>query len=287
MHKNGFSLVELSIVLVILGLLVGGVLTGQSLIQSAEMRAQLAQTQEIKSAIMSFRDRYMCLPGDCNNMTAFFPAAAEPEKVINGNGDGRIYGYQDFVTPIENAGWHHWGGGFGYNSEHAAVFDHLAASGLIAMGQYDSSNTDPATNNIPGVGFPKMKYQGKGTISDAGVTTSIGGVRVGYEAANFHIHGGNKIRWGSCTRSAWGPHTVVFNCGLNAQEAYHFDTKVDDGKPLSGGFYATASAYVYRVPGSSINDLNNNCIIGTTNEYKLSGTSVDYRSCFISIDGGF
>jgi prepilin-type N-terminal cleavage/methylation domain-containing protein len=62
--KKGFTLVELSIVLVILGLLAGGVLAGQSLIRAAELRSVTTQLEQYSTAIYAFRDRYFAIPGD-------------------------------------------------------------------------------------------------------------------------------------------------------------------------------------------------------------------------------
>ena len=76
MQKQGFSLVELSIVLVILGLLTGGILTGQSLIRAAELRSVTTEFQKYQTAMMTFRDRYMALPGDMRNATAFLGSFA-------------------------------------------------------------------------------------------------------------------------------------------------------------------------------------------------------------------
>lgn len=59
-----FSLVELSIVLVILGLLVGGVVAGQSLIRAAELRSVSTDYQRFLTATLTFRDKYFALPGD-------------------------------------------------------------------------------------------------------------------------------------------------------------------------------------------------------------------------------
>jgi prepilin-type N-terminal cleavage/methylation domain-containing protein len=84
---QAFSLVELSIVLVILGLLIGGILSGQSLIASAERRSQLVSLGEISAAHYTFRDKYLCSPGDCSNISQFFTQITPAE---NGNGDGRI-----------------------------------------------------------------------------------------------------------------------------------------------------------------------------------------------------
>jgi len=101
--KRAFSLVELSIVLVILGLLVGGVLSGKALIKSAETRKYLTDADSIRSAYNQFREKYMTLPGDMNNATQFWgPKTAvvcwsgiagdytEPTKTCNGNGNGII-----------------------------------------------------------------------------------------------------------------------------------------------------------------------------------------------------
>ena len=73
---SGFTLVELSIVLVILGLLVGGVLAGQSLIHAAELRAISTELTNYKTAIGAFRDKYLAIPGDMNNAVKFWGAQA-------------------------------------------------------------------------------------------------------------------------------------------------------------------------------------------------------------------
>ena len=71
---SGFTLVELSIVLVILGLLVGGVLTGQSLIHAAELRAVTTEHDKFVTAINTFRDKYMALPRRMSNAVRYWGA---------------------------------------------------------------------------------------------------------------------------------------------------------------------------------------------------------------------
>ena len=66
-----FSLVELSIVLVILGLLVGTVLTGKSLIRASELRSVVSQFQAFHAAHNAFKDKYFSIAGDMNNATQF------------------------------------------------------------------------------------------------------------------------------------------------------------------------------------------------------------------------
>ncbi len=62
--QNGFTLIEIAIVLVIIGLLLGGVLKGQELITSARVRNLISQQDGIKAAYFGFLDRFRALPGD-------------------------------------------------------------------------------------------------------------------------------------------------------------------------------------------------------------------------------
>lgn len=120
MKKSAFSLVELSIVLVILGLLVGGVLAGQSLIRAAELRKHIRFHSEFTTIWSTFRDKYFYYPGDMPNASMFWgkynslcPAAlgaVGSPGTCDGNGDGRI----------------HWTG----NGEMTYVQQHLALAGM-------------------------------------------------------------------------------------------------------------------------------------------------------------
>jgi prepilin-type N-terminal cleavage/methylation domain-containing protein len=62
--KHGFTLVELSIVLVIIGLLIGGILVAQSMISTSKITAQVAQIQQFDAEVMNFTTKYNYLPGD-------------------------------------------------------------------------------------------------------------------------------------------------------------------------------------------------------------------------------
>jgi len=85
-RQTGFTLVEIAIVLVIIGLLLGGVLKGQELIFNSKVKATFNLTREMSAAFNSYMDRYGQLPGDDNAATTRFPAAAP--AAINGNANG-------------------------------------------------------------------------------------------------------------------------------------------------------------------------------------------------------
>lgn len=82
---SGFTLVEMAIVLVIVGLILGGVFKGQALVDSARVKSMATEIDGIRTAWLSFQDRYRSLPGD-------FPKA--PLQIDSdataGNGNGRI-----------------------------------------------------------------------------------------------------------------------------------------------------------------------------------------------------
>lgn len=82
---TGFTLIELSIVLVIIGLVIGGVLVGQDLIKSSGNRAFISQLETYNSVVNTFKNKYNCLPGDCVSAAAFGFTG-------NGGGNGVVSG---------------------------------------------------------------------------------------------------------------------------------------------------------------------------------------------------
>lgn len=94
--NNGFSLVELAIVLVIIGLIVGGILTGQDLIHASELNRTYAEINKVKTAMNTFRIKYNQLPGDINNGNSYWASSG------NGNGNGRIDNWANETTYLWN-----------------------------------------------------------------------------------------------------------------------------------------------------------------------------------------
>jgi prepilin-type N-terminal cleavage/methylation domain-containing protein len=68
-NQQGFTLVEIAIVLVIIGLLVGGVLKGQAMIQNAKVKKAVKMADELRAGVMTFYDKYGMYPGDENQAT--------------------------------------------------------------------------------------------------------------------------------------------------------------------------------------------------------------------------
>ena len=112
--QSGFTLIEIAIVLVIIGLLLGGVLKGQELITGARVRNLIAQQDGIKAAYFGFLDRYRALPGDYAAAQTNIPNILAASPCGGGNGDGS-------GTITAAAGQH----------ENILVWEHLAKAGFI------------------------------------------------------------------------------------------------------------------------------------------------------------
>jgi len=115
--QAGFTLVEIAIVLVIVGLLLGAVLKGQELIFNSKVKATFNMSKEFAAAISGYQDRYKVLPGDDATAAARFPTY-NPVPT-NGNGNGTIQ-WQAFPCQVASVG------------ENCQVFLHLRAAGFVS-----------------------------------------------------------------------------------------------------------------------------------------------------------
>src|SRR3979490_3632574 len=97
--QTGFTLVEIAIVLVIIGLLLGGVLKGQEMITQAKIKNIINDFNGVTVAVTSYQDRYRAIPGDDQNATTRWTTQAP----ASGNGNGIIAGFYN-ANDTSNAG---------------------------------------------------------------------------------------------------------------------------------------------------------------------------------------
>jgi prepilin-type N-terminal cleavage/methylation domain-containing protein len=133
--SKGFTLIEIAIVLVIIGLLLGGVLKGQELITGARVRNLISQQEGTKAAFFGFQDRYRALPGDYASANTDINCGATP--CASGDGNGRI--------DAPNAGGTH---------EELVVWNHLSAAGFL-NGSFTFTVGDTAASDA---NSPKNPY---------------------------------------------------------------------------------------------------------------------------------
>ena len=101
MHQRGFTLIEIAIVLVIIGLLLGGVLKGQELITSARVRNLISAQDGVKAAFFGFQDRFRAYPGDYSQATQNI--ANMTTTCGGGNGDGASAGSSSGADDVIDA----------------------------------------------------------------------------------------------------------------------------------------------------------------------------------------
>ena len=96
--QAGFTLVEIAIVLVIIGLLLGGILKGQEMITQAKIKNVVNDFNGITAAMNSYQDRYRALPGDDLN------AGTRWAGGVSGNGNGQFTGlYNNLLAATPTA----------------------------------------------------------------------------------------------------------------------------------------------------------------------------------------
>src|ERR671919_84207 len=88
-RQAGFTLVEIAIVLVIIGLLLGGILKGQEMITQAKIKNVMADFSGVSAAYHGYQDRYRAIPGDDPNAAARWAVAP---AAVQGNGNGIVQG---------------------------------------------------------------------------------------------------------------------------------------------------------------------------------------------------
>ena len=215
--RTAFSLVELSIVLVILGLLTGGILAGQNLIRAAELRSVTTQLQSLQSAIYTFRSKYFSYPGDITNAESFWgtmstgtcpnATAGTGTQTCNGDGDG--------VISAPSAA--------GRSGEKFTFWQHLANAGLIEGSYSGIGGSGSVQHGIAGVNIPRGKISNSAWWASTFDNTSGGSV-IDYQQ-NF----GTTIGVG-----ANKTNTMPYDPLFTPEEAWNIDKKVDDGKPAYG-----------------------------------------------------
>jgi prepilin-type N-terminal cleavage/methylation domain-containing protein len=211
--KTGFTLVELSVVLVILGLLIAGTTFGASLANRSEITKFISDINQVYTAVNAFKQEYKYYPGDMPNATVYW------SSTLNGNGNGNI----SIIANSAGAG----------SSEVSLVFQHMASANIYP-GNFTSGNV-MATS---GTGTPSMSPL---SIRNSRILvtnyTSYG--EGGWSLVTRNHIGGNTvnvIRVGLSTSDIAQVNTHVGSGMFKVDEVYAIDKKIDDGLPRVGKF---------------------------------------------------
>jgi|JI102314A1RNA_FD_contig_121_183464_length_851_multi_3_in_0_out_0_1 prepilin-type N-terminal cleavage/methylation domain-containing protein len=204
--RNGFTLIELSIVIVIIGFLVAGIAVGTNMIKQAELRSVITDLQQNQTAYNNFIGRFNQVPGDMPTASAFWPSTdvnnnkscASTAENCNGNGDSLIK----------------WDAGI--TDEELKAWKHLSLAGMIGAGIIQIPNS----------------HDGTITVGDKSPTSRITGA--GYIMAGDQIGDDTFSPWDDLRTNAVFIGKPVagnslMNGALNPESAFNIDQKIDDG----------------------------------------------------------
>lgn len=266
---SGFTLIELSVIVVIIGLIVGGVVIGRDIIRNAEMQSVISDVNRFRNAAKMFQEKYKYLPGDFPNAASLWGAdtgcttstpnadattnnATRKKETCGGNGDGMIVGYNGsgaIPTAVSIGNTQRY-------REALRLWQHLANAELIE-GSYSGAPSNGSAGNgannglAPGLNIPKSKLGSNTgyTMFQAyvinGSNQTITGETVGtlYPASYGHvIQHGNPLAQSTL---AWSGNAYP---GMTAADAAAIDQKIDDGKPAYGNVLSYADEIFSGVP---------------------------------------
>lgn len=269
--KAGFTLVELSITLVIIGLLAGGILVGNDLIKAAEVRSQISQIEKYSAATNTFKVKYNNhLPGDIPEPDASAFGFVDRGSYI-GDGNGLIVGE---LTPTSGQNCSECQQG-----ETAMFWVDLSTANLI------NKNFTAAIPN--GLTFAPITKSTNPSLQDYFPISKLGA------NSYFHIYstnGQNYFVMSSIVQLGNAAY-VTANPSLSAAQAYNIDTKIDDGLPQSGTvqakylnpfFVSVGATSTAATPSSATTCYDNGNVAGATQKYSIGTNGRNGVNCALS-----
>ena len=276
-YKSGFTLIELTIVIVIIGLIAGGLLAAQQMVFSAKLNKQISQIIQYETAIRNFKETYKFLPGDLpSKVPMTCPAYG---AFCYGDGNGVVGSSLDI------------NGRNSHPSEVEKVFYHLSSLGFIK----DSYSPVGNWYGVVGTSYPEAVFSREtgGNCSSAlsfdsswtglGYASGPGGYMRGYYE--------NNNLWLSSRPNASGVNCPFFDPAITPLEAFSLDNKMDDGNPAAGNVVTNNGTggdcvnlrqgnTIYDARVADYNATNYYGVLATPGAYYDTSTMTNTRACF-------
>ncbi|MDX2144091.1 MAG: prepilin-type N-terminal cleavage/methylation domain-containing protein [Rhodospirillaceae bacterium] len=220
-RQKGFTLIEMSIVLIIIGLIIGGILKGQELIESSRQKNLITNIDAVRAAVSTFADRFSATPGD-------FSLASTRLNASTGNGGGN--------------------GEVGTTATSAAAMDALVGTGATAIG---ATATNESESQLFWCHLTIANLIGNSSTNCAAAATTFGQgsplpsaayPNAGYTVAyGTHETDSRRSLWLRVHRAAGTALTNAATRAFSSKTMAEIDGKYDDGLPARGTIRASGS----------------------------------------------
>lgn len=269
----GFTLLEMSIVILIIALFIAGIMGGKTLIRQSELRSVLQEYDQYKNATKEFLDKYGQLPGDYTAAAtawgddgcptnAFSASAAGSTATCSGDGDGLIANCNGDLGATT--------GSCSDVNEAWRVWQHLSNAGLIEgrfTGRTGDSDSSTATQATPGLNVPASKLKPAGWTFLYYLNTSNQTWLPRDHYGHVFLFGGGR-----------GGYSGIFTTEptINTYDALGMDLKIDDGLPTTGMLRAWDDYWAATDDnGPTVGAGTSHCVNGT--EYYYDNTGYNQR----------
>lgn len=245
--NKAFTLVELAIVIVIIGLIVAGVVAGQNIIKAAQLRSIAQDMSKYASAIQTFRLQYDYLPGDLPTAYDFWGNTCSTTVInCNGNGDFVV----NYTAPTGETDSDD-------NRESIRTWQHMGLAEVLPRTFLGTGNGNSGESSLP---FSTNK-QGKFAIETQDGATVLFGINTGRQRQNLTVLYGGRAFW--------------WNSALTVLQAKDIDSKLDDGVANKGKIF-----------GGSGNDVAGSACSATLAtaggaDYNAANLSSSTKSCVL------
>jgi prepilin-type N-terminal cleavage/methylation domain-containing protein len=272
--RSGFTLIELSIVLVIIGLIAGGILISKDLIEAARIRQQISQLQQYSTAVNTFRLKYSGIPGDlAGNKAQQFGFTSRSGAQAHGDGNGTLGACS--LSGVYTSDRY-------FGCETALFWSDLSTAHMI--GNNLTAATDDFVvlmnaNNIDQY-LPRSKLNGYVAVFSYALMEDF-----------LSLPDTPKCKNTFCYALIKSMDTLLdgklsAQIGITSGQAFAMDTKMDDGKPSTGIVLTGPSSlnngysfYIYHAPDIA----NDRCRTLATNSYNLTPDQIDLPECIVNI----
>jgi hypothetical protein len=204
--QKGFTLLEMSVILIVVGLLIGLVINGQEIIEGMRIKKTMVQVNEIRSGWMGFYNKYNAIPGDFDRATELISTSSH--EMFDGNGDN-VISRKDFVTDVDG-NIHQW-------FEYRFVWNQMDVAGFIsridqAMGEYSEVECTMTGNCGPIPGSERVAK-----------------LYADYRGGEWYVMTDNPYNKENNIGSGGAPMATLMN-PISYKDTYRDDGPVDDGK---------------------------------------------------------